>query len=83
MRRRAVAVRHAVFAVAALIGVAACSGSDGASSTAPEAASSTDVRVTAGVPRSLSFSAQILGGGQMDGASLAGRAVMLWFWAPT
>jgi ABC-type glycerol-3-phosphate transport system substrate-binding protein len=69
--------RRAVIAVVALIGVAACGGSDSASPAVPAAAS------TAEVPAPLSFTATILGGGQLEGASLAGRAVMLWFWAPT
>ena len=83
MLRRAIAVRRAAMAFAVVIGVAACGGSDDASPTATAAESSTDASTAAGIPPSLSFSAQVLGGGQLDGASLAGRAVMLWFWAPT
>jgi hypothetical protein len=35
-----------------------------------------------GVPEALQFEAQVLGGGTLDGASLSGQAVLLWFWAP-
>ncbi len=30
----------------------------------------------------LDFSVPALGGGQIEGADLAGRDVVLWFWAP-
>lgn len=33
------------------------------------------------VPSSLAFSAPAVGGGQFDGASLAGKPAVLWFWA--
>jgi len=33
------------------------------------------------VPETLAFSAPIVGGGQFDGASLAGKPAVLWFWA--
>jgi ABC-type glycerol-3-phosphate transport system substrate-binding protein len=31
----------------------------------------------------LDFTAPLVGGGTLEGASLRGRAVLLWFWAPT
>lgn len=34
------------------------------------------------VPEELAFTAPTLGGGTFDGASLAGRPAVLWFWAP-
>ncbi len=34
------------------------------------------------VPEELAFTASIVGGGTFDGASLAGRPAVLWFWAP-
>ena len=33
------------------------------------------------VPAALRFTAPLVGGGQFDGASLAGRPAVLWFWA--
>jgi thiol-disulfide isomerase/thioredoxin len=33
------------------------------------------------VPAALAFSAPVVGGGQFDGASLAGKPAVLWFWA--
>ncbi|MGD9996309.1 MAG: hypothetical protein AB7L17_17390 [Ilumatobacteraceae bacterium] len=36
-----------------------------------------------GIAAALQFQAPILGGGELDGASLAGRPVLMWFWAPT
>ena len=34
-------------------------------------------------PEVLRFSAPIVGGGELDGSTLAGRPVAFWFWAPT
>ncbi|WP_053206100.1 redoxin family protein [Jiangella muralis] len=34
------------------------------------------------VPEELDFTAATVGGGTFDGASLAGRPAVLWFWAP-
>lgn len=34
------------------------------------------------VPEALQFSAPLVGGGELDLASLAGQRVLLWFWAP-
>lgn len=36
----------------------------------------------AAVPEALQFTAPLVGGGEIDVASLAGRPVLLWFWAP-
>jgi len=35
------------------------------------------------VPAALAFRAPLVGGGEFDGASYAGRPVAFWFWAPT
>jgi hypothetical protein len=35
-----------------------------------------------GVPAALDWQVDRLGGGQIDGGDLAGRDVVLWFWAP-
>jgi hypothetical protein len=35
------------------------------------------------VPEALRFSAPLVGGGVFDGASMVGRPVAFWFWAPT
>jgi hypothetical protein len=69
MSRPATVVRGALIAVAIVVGVAACGGND----TSP----------TAHVSGPLSFSGTLLGGGRLEGSSLAGKAVLLWFWAPT
>ena len=74
---RSAAVRCALIAVAALVGVAACSGADDTSRDTSASATSDQ----GGGP--LSFTAQVLGGDQLEGGSLTGRAVLLWFWAPT
>ena len=74
---RTSAVRFATIAVAALLGAAACGGAEQTSRDTTAAATSDQ---GAGP---LSFTAQVLGGDQLEGASLAGQAVMLWFWAPT
>lgn len=51
--------------------------------TSPAAAPVAPTQVaTAGVPEALDWTADRLGGGQIDGGDLAGRDVVLWFWAP-
>lgn len=34
------------------------------------------------VPEALQFSAPLVGGGEIELGALAGRPVLLWFWAP-
>ncbi len=43
----------------------------------------TSTAAVVSVPEVLRFSAQLVGGGQLDGATYAGRPVVFWFWAPT
>lgn len=35
------------------------------------------------VPAALQFSAPLVGGGELDAATLAGAPTVFWFWAPT
>jgi hypothetical protein len=35
------------------------------------------------VPGALQFSAPLVGGGELDASSLAGKPTVFWFWAPT
>jgi hypothetical protein len=51
-----------------------------ASDTAPADDVAGDV-VTA--PASLQFTAPLVGGGEIDAATLAGKPTLFWFWAPT
>ncbi|MPZ74845.1 MAG: hypothetical protein GEU74_16810 [Nitriliruptorales bacterium] len=37
---------------------------------------------SAAVPPGLQFTADLVDGGQLNGGELAGRDVVLWFWAP-
>ena len=74
MPRPVTAVRSALIVVALAMVLAACGGND-----TPTAHGS----AAGQAPGPLSFTRQFLGGGQPEGSSLAGRAVMLWFWAPT
>ncbi len=53
---------------------------DGPSPEALDGAGSTVA--AAGVPEVLDFTAATVDGGAFDGADLAGRPVLLWFWAP-
>jgi peroxiredoxin len=50
----------------------------GAASTGADPAAST----TGGVPSTLAFTARTVSGAEFDGATLAGRPTVLWFWAP-
>ena len=58
--------------LAVMVVVAACSPEPPAAP--PAAAGDT--------PEALNWSAELVGGGQLDGGELAGRDVVLWFWAP-
>ena len=50
------------------------------SMTSPEAGPTT---ATGGaVPAGLDWTAELVGGGTLDGRTLAGGDVALWFWAP-
>jgi thiol-disulfide isomerase/thioredoxin len=61
-------------------GSAADSGARPAAKTADSAQTSPAAAVT--VPASLKFTGTTLDGKPFDGASMAGRPVVLWFWAP-
>jgi thiol-disulfide isomerase/thioredoxin len=52
--------------------------------TTTEAASTTTAAPTASVevPKQLQFTAKTVDGAAFDGASLAGKPAVLWFWAP-
>ncbi|MER7460967.1 redoxin domain-containing protein [Micromonospora sp. NPDC126480] len=90
-------LRRAVLAAvtaSALLGAAACGGAgaspDGAetppaaavSATGAPAAAPSPSGPPATVPETLKFAAKTLDGRAFDTAALAGRPVVLWFWAP-
>lgn len=83
--------------VAAVLSLSACGADDGdttateasTSSTpspSPEQTASTSATTrsspTTAVPEALDFSAKTVSGAAFEGASVAGRPVLLWFWAP-
>ncbi len=70
-------VPRALVLALALTLLAACG------ATRAEPASGPSSTGPAQVVEVLDFSAPLVGGGTIDGSSLAGRAVLLWFWAPT
>jgi len=76
-RRQAILLTAGLFAGLAFAGCADSAPSTGASRT-----SGTNP-VAAGVPAALNFRASLVGGGTFDGATLARRTVVFWFWAPT
>ena len=49
----------------------------------PGVAATTDTSLDTAVPEALRFTAPLVGGGEFDGATAAGRPVAFWFWAPT
>ncbi|MGI5165824.1 TlpA family protein disulfide reductase [Spirillospora sp. CA-253888] len=79
---------------AAALALAACGGGSEdpapATAAAPQSSASDKPAESGGptkeaakdVPAQLKFTAEKLGGGTFDGASLAGKPVVLWFWAP-
>ncbi len=83
MNRAAAAL---VCALLVLSGCGAPAGSTGPAGTAPTgmpaASSAAPVPARSGVPQTLNFTATTLDGAAFDGATLAGRPVVLWFWAP-
>lgn len=85
LRRLAVSV---VAAVVVLTGAAACgdgTSSDAAGPVSPPAAppvTSAASGASPAVPSTLTFTARTVGGAAFDGATLAGRPTVLWFWAP-
>ncbi|MGX7827063.1 redoxin domain-containing protein [Actinokineospora sp. 24-640] len=68
----------------------ACGAQDAATPPAPPAAppttglpaTSTAPAAPPAVPEKLAFTAKTVGGGAFDGASLAGKPAVLWFWTP-
>jgi thiol-disulfide isomerase/thioredoxin len=59
-------------------------GAPGSSIDVPSGSAATDgaERPDGGVPGLLDFTSTTVAGADFDGASLAGRPVVLWFWAP-
>ena len=55
------------------------------SAPATDASADTDPAATAPlvVPEALQFVAPLVGGGEIDAATLADKPTVLWFWAPT
>ncbi len=51
--------------------------------TAPAAGDSTPADPDVVVPEALQFTAPLVGGGTFDGAALADKPTVFWFWAPT
>jgi thiol-disulfide isomerase/thioredoxin len=64
---------------AVLLGVTGC----GAAAAEPDpVAAGPGAAAAAAVPEALSFTGKTLDGAAFDGASLAGKPTLLWFWAP-
>lgn len=84
-------MRRVVILLSLLVLTAACGGATSQSGpsapaapsapTSSEGAGRSDVPAS-GVPERLAFTADLLGGGQIEGGDLAGGDVVLWFWAP-
>jgi hypothetical protein len=73
----------AASAIGTMLVSIACSSAP--ATTAPPATSRAEAPApdaSAAVPEVLDFQAPLLDGGTLDGASLAGRDVAFWFWAP-
>ncbi len=92
-RRRAVLIPAALaLVVAACGGSSSDSGDDAAAAPAASAPSEAADRTTAApepaeeagaVPAALQFTAPLVGGGELDAATLADKPTVFWFWAPT
>lgn len=90
-------IRRLLIPVALVGALAACGGGDddtaagdGAAApttTSAEPAPPADEPAGSGdaagaIPEALQFSAPLIGGGEIEMGELAGRPVLLWFWAP-
>jgi hypothetical protein len=49
---------------------------------APTTSAATPLTAAAYAPQSLRFTAPLVGGGELDLATLADKPVLMWFWAP-
>ncbi|MGH3686728.1 MAG: redoxin domain-containing protein [Pseudonocardiaceae bacterium] len=74
---RALGVACATVAV-----LAGCSGGQPASSTAATSPGAAQAAPAVTMPEQLRFTARTLDGKHFSGQSLAGKAAVLWFWAP-
>jgi len=80
----------AAFAIA--LAVAGCGTQSGSAPTTPAVTTTTTAApppstnassgAAVAVPEQLKFTAKTVDGGELSGASLAGKPVVLWFWAP-
>ena len=50
---------------------------------AGDAATIDDAATVEAAPAALQFSAPLVGGGELDASTLAGKPTVFWFWAPT
>ncbi|GAA0906885.1 hypothetical protein GCM10009557_81870 [Virgisporangium ochraceum] len=87
LRRLVVSLVAAITAFAVLAGAAGCADPAPTDAAGPVAASSTTGAAStpasgAAVPSTLAFTARTVGGAAFDGATLAGKPTVLWFWAP-
>jgi hypothetical protein len=67
--------------VVIVVGLAACA-APAEDVAAPSSPAGSTAAPAPGVPAALAWSADLVEGGQLDGADLAGGDVALWFWAP-
>jgi hypothetical protein len=70
-------IRRAVLASFAAVGLVACGDSNAGLPLSPSTSTG------GAAPEILRFEAPLVGGGTLDGAALAGRSALIWFWAPT
>ena len=71
---------------AVALAVSGCAGDSDQTVTPPASEPGAEVSAgqsdTAAVQPELAFTADLIGGGQLEGGDLQGRDVVLWFWAP-
>lgn len=75
--------RFQVAAASAILLAAAVAGCSDSTPRTGSGSVSSAAPASVGVPDALNFRAPLVGGGEFDGAALAGKPVALWFWAPT
>ena len=77
---------RALGAIAAGVMLFAACGGGSATDSAPESdavPAAAEAPAVDAAPAALQFSAPLVGGGELDASTLAGKPTVFWFWAPT
>jgi hypothetical protein len=80
--RRSILRFRPLLVVALLVGTACGSNAEPDAAPTTSAVDEQPVAADTDVPEALRFRASRVGGGEIDMSTLAGKPVVMWFWAP-